>query len=460
MESTRLLGAVAPFVAVLAFAACGDSVSDADREAERVATESAAGRREYADDLAWLDRVYGACQEEIARTGECVVAWKEQPGTRPTSIVLRGEIGPMDWRANARAFSEAVALVARRGVCSLVAPLADAQNPTFFAGLSVGGGVVGGVTGSAEAKYDLRNRRAVVNVGGGATIGSNIGVGGSAYAGIEFGRCNDPNKKSDGIQCSVQGSVGLFGALSVEASVFTSNDGCTQGATLGLGVGTPTELPINGGIALTRSGAWDTGTEALGSLGWGGRSIQGPPGDKYVQFDSASQMALHLVSTMGVNGILPAAMAMALEQLDRRGLTIEQMCPNEVANQRQAKERLFSTLCPLTATPPPATPGGPTQGGTGNTPNPTPVAPAPPPPIGPVNPPQPAQPANPGPSGDAGADAFPTKPTDCLDKTDGWYCYHSGPGIMVLCQNTLITKGCVCAGCTTGGTPAPCACPY
>jgi hypothetical protein len=189
-------------------------------------------------------------------------------------------------------------------------------------------------------------------------------------------------------------------------------------------------------------------------------------GNKIVKFNSAGQMALHLVSTMGMNGILPAATAIALEQLENRGLTIEQMCPAEVSAYRQSKEKVFSTLCPMTPTP-----GGPSQGGTGNTPNPTPIGGGGPPgttPTGPINNPTPTQPINiggptasTGPA-DAGADGFTPQKVDCYDKTNGWYCMHSYPGVMVLCQNTLSTKGCVCAACGAGqgGTPASCACPY
>ncbi len=54
---------------------------------------------------------------------------------------------------------------------------------------------------------------------------------------------------------------------------------------------------------------------------------------------------------------------------------------------------------------------------------------------------------------DSGADAGP--PTDCGDKTDGFWCI--GGGYMAYCKGGSIGGGCPCAACTTRGTPAACA---
>lgn len=512
-----VLGVVLPITFGLAVSACASSDSSADRERERIANESAATRSAYEDDLAWLDRVYGACQEEIDRTGKCVIAWQNEPGARTQSIVIEANgISTANWRERARAFSQAVALVAREGACRLLAPLSDAQNPYFIAGASVQGSAITGVTGNVEMVYDLRRRQAVVVAGGGVTLGSQIGVGANGYVGFAFGKCENEEKKARGEDsnivdaytgqvCGAEVSVSTpFDLLSVGAQAFTSADGCMQGATLGVGVGwSPDPLPVEGGVSITTSGAWDAGTEALARTGWGGRSVQGTEGDKYVQFDSGRAMALHFVSTMGINGILPAATAMALEQLDRRGLTIEQMCPNEVADYQNAKETVMGSLCP-DLTPPPSSSTPPS--------GPTPTIPAD---AGP-----PIQASSPtviqafdscagkedgiycselaefsaiickdqsivggmqcpngakclGPNGSGGTlqcegqppqtgedDGGTTLPSDCSDKSDGWWCQYNVPGYMVKCQGGSIASGCVCAACSQGGTPAPCTCPY
>jgi hypothetical protein len=57
--------------------------------------------------------------------------------------------------------------------------------------------------------------------------------------------------------------------------------------------------------------------------------------------------------------------------------------------------------------------------------------------------------------GDGGGPAL--DPTDCGDKTDGWWCLGSG-GYMAYCQGKQIAGGCGCAACTDGGTKAPTGC--
>ncbi len=54
---------------------------------------------------------------------------------------------------------------------------------------------------------------------------------------------------------------------------------------------------------------------------------------------------------------------------------------------------------------------------------------------------------------DSGADAGP--PTDCGDKTDGFWCI--GGGYMAYCKGGSISGGCPCAACTGRGTAATCA---
>lgn len=54
-------------------------------------------------------------------------------------------------------------------------------------------------------------------------------------------------------------------------------------------------------------------------------------------------------------------------------------------------------------------------------------------------------------SGDAGLN-----PTDCGDKSDGWWCLGSA-GFMAYCKDKSIAGGCACAACTTQGQQASCA---
>ncbi|HEY8078446.1 MAG TPA: hypothetical protein VIF62_30160 [Labilithrix sp.] len=67
--------------------------------------------------------------------------------------------------------------------------------------------------------------------------------------------------------------------------------------------------------------------------------------------------------------------------------------------------------------------------------------------------------ATPKAAADAGADAAKS-PSDCRDKSDGWWCIYEGSiGWMALCKGGSTSLGCGCAACAgQGGTPAPCSC--
>jgi hypothetical protein len=53
----------------------------------------------------------------------------------------------------------------------------------------------------------------------------------------------------------------------------------------------------------------------------------------------------------------------------------------------------------------------------------------------------------------------PDAPTDCGDKSDGWYCMAGSPGFMVLCSGRQIAGGCPCAACGETATAASCSAP-
>ncbi|HEY8075785.1 MAG TPA: hypothetical protein VIF62_16780 [Labilithrix sp.] len=55
----------------------------------------------------------------------------------------------------------------------------------------------------------------------------------------------------------------------------------------------------------------------------------------------------------------------------------------------------------------------------------------------------------------AAAEKSTLSPTDCGDKTDGWWCLAT-PGWMVYCSNKSIQSGCGCKACAVQGVQAPC----
>lgn len=386
----------------VACAVVGCSADSEDGAAEREAREKrGAANSAFESDLAWLDRTYANCMNQLAENGRCVIPPSEETGMQPLTIQgpklrtldLRDRLRQA--RERAAAFSQAVGLAARSGACQLLAPLAESQNPYVYMGTSVSASAIVGGSANVDIVFDLRRRQAAVFTGTAVTVGTQIGVGASGYVGMAFGRCDDPNDPNPNLvdawgtpNCSAGVSISTpFDLLSVDVTAVTTANGCMQGGTIGAGIGwSPDPLPIEGGVSIPVPGVggpWDAATSAMARTGWGSKTVECnlapdgscPDGNKYVQFGSARAMALHMISQMGVAGVVPAATVLALDQMERRGLTIEQMCPSEVeaARTRRTPPEAIQALCnpallfPDGGTTPPGDPGTTptTDGGTG-----------------------------------------------------------------------------------------------
>jgi hypothetical protein len=330
----------------------GSGGEDAAQSATREAFES---------ELQWLDRTYADCQRQIAEKGECVV----DVGTKlkPSSIVVTGSgLRPQNIgealqaaKEKAEAFSRAVGEVARNGVCNLLAPMADAQSPYLWLGAQVSYAAAIGGQGNVDLVYDLRRRQAAVFTSVSNQIGTTYGASAGAYAGMAFGSCNDPNRPNTNLLEAWQtpncaASVGIstpWDILGVDVQAMSAANGCMRGATVGLSVGV-SAVPLPASVSVSRQvdgigGPWNAATEGLSRLGQGSRTLECrersadgscAPGKAYVQFSSARDMAIHLALQMGREGAIPAAMVLAVDELDSRGIGIEQACPNEVARER------------------------------------------------------------------------------------------------------------------------------
>jgi len=410
-----------------------------DHEDER--TKLLASRHETLDRYGrYVDETtarYFACLDEVEATGSCVI--QDSISGRSVRIVLAGP-RTQGWREQIERAREVGRMVrqllqdAKSKMCETVAPLSQLQHPYFFYGVNGGAGAGAAVNGAVEVYFDLWNQQSAVFTSTGVSAGTTSGAEVGAYMGYAFGDKPNVIDAGSGRVCSVTGGLGIkaIAGVSVTGSVFSSPDGSFVGGSMGLSAAAGLwEVPVDINVGATDSGAWDEATRALGDSGWGYRRdviTDASTGDQYVQYSGAVDMAIALLwNVPPPQSVAVASQVLAIAALKETGLTIEQACPNEVAAIPPPEVGTVGELCEAV----PALAGGTDDesGGSGGT------------------------------NGGGGADGGPPgklDPSDCGDKTDGWWCFGAGGGYMAYCQDKQIAGGCGCGSCTEGGVPAGC----
>lgn len=422
-----------------AIPACS-TATESERENERVA----AARQETFDQYgAYVDETtsrYFACLDELEATGTCVVT--DSVSKRSVRVVLTGP-RTTDWRERFQRAREVGSMVrqllrdAKGKMCETVAPFARLQRPYFFYGGEGSAGVGAAANGGAAVYFDLYNQQAAVFNSVGYSAGTTSGVEVGAYMGYAFG--NQPNviAAGSGRTCSVSGALGIkaIAGVSVTGQVFSSPDGNLVGAAVGISASAGFfEVPVDVNVGVSDSGAWNGATQALGNNGWGYRSdiiTDGATGDQYVQYAGAVDMAIAMLwNVPPPQSVAVATQILALAALKETGLTIEQACPDEVAAVPPPDIGVVGEACEAL---PSLRPGSGDGGGDGQ--------------------------GTPGGGDGDGGPAGPLDPTDCGDKTDGWWCFGQGGAYMAYCKDKQIAGGCGCGSCTQGGVPAACSAP-
>lgn len=374
---------------------------------------------------------YFACLDEVEATGSCVL----RDPLSPTSVrVVVTGVRTADFGeklARARQVGQMVRQLlqdAKGKLCETVAPLARLEHPYFFYGVSGAAGVGAAGTGSVDVYFDLANQQAAVFTSAGVSAGTTSGVEGSAYLGYAFGDMPNVLAAGSGRVCAASGGLGIkaLAGVSLTGSVFSSPDGSFVGASAGVSAAIGLwEVPVDVGVSVTDSGAWDGATRALAANGWGFRRdviTDGATGHDYVQYGSAVDMAIAILwNVPPPQSVAVATQVLGLAALRETGLTIEQACPDEVAAVPPPSLGKLGELCDAL----PNFHGDGEQAGGGEG------------------------------SADGGVPGA-LDPTDCGDKTDGWWCFGFSSGFMVYCQGKQISGGCGCASCATGGVPAGC----
>lgn len=444
----RVLWTLAPFTLVAIVAACSSATDTSSANDARIAESRKTAQSEYEQALDDTSVRWSRCLDELEATGKCTISEPNAPRTLTIQLDLAG---PRDWRDNLRKARQALGQVrqllsdAKTKMCEFLAPFAGMQHPYFFMGGNATAAAGAGAQAGFDVVFDLWNQQAAVFTYKGVGLASLAGAEVSAYQGYGFG--NKPNVIDawSGRFCNATAGVGVSAEVigipvgaGVGGSLFASPDQSIVGGA----------VAVSGNVGFTPEGweasvfaadwtAWDTGTKALGGTGFGYRdSIQSANGKNYVQYNSATDMAIAILWNVPTpQNVTVAAQVLALAAMKKTGLTLEQACPNEVAAAKPPKIELLEKACDAIPNPlngSSSSSGGTSSGGSSSSSSSS--------------------------GGSSSGGETGLSKTDCNDKSDGWWCLDSGTGTgwMAYCSGKQIAGGCGCAACTTAGTQASC----
>lgn len=219
--------------------------------------------------------------------------------------------------------------------CEVLRPLAGVQHPYFFAGTEAHAGDVGVTAAGVDLVFDLSNRQAAYFTYQHVGIQNLVGVGASVYTGLAFGKHDNVLEAWSGTFQTAQATVATpFLNIAVGGTIFRSPDNTLWGGAVQASLGfnlIPTA--VEAGVSEGEWTAWDGATKSLADSYWFVVSREvasakvGSHTHEYVQFSGSFDISVALLETFGVAGSLPAAIAVGLDVLKKRNLTIEAACP-------------------------------------------------------------------------------------------------------------------------------------
>ncbi len=235
-------------------------------------------------------------------------------------------------------------------ICQVLAPIQDYQQVFFFVGGSIAAGsVVQGQVGGDEV-WDLWDQQSAGFYYYGGGLGTLVGVGGSLYTGLGFGK-NKANVIDAWSGYFTAATVGLktpavnFG-LSASAFVGSHSDDFSDIDTSIVGGALSVDAGFNlnaftafgvTGAAITNSlwTPYNPATEALGAIPWWGvggsaTTSMGTAADnksyEFIQYGSSRSTAYSLIGTTGPLGATAASLAVALGVLKAHNWTVKSIC--------------------------------------------------------------------------------------------------------------------------------------
>ncbi len=337
------LGAVA---CTAGMAGCSSDGSQSSAEDPAIVARRDTAGNQLQASLTDVEQQYETCVDQLASTGTCVLPGNAAQGIPDVVITDPTIQGLGDAIRIAR---EKVAQVKKifaqigNNICDVIGPFSSLNNPYFYYGGYVQAGAVGQVQGGVDMVWDMTNLQAATFGYKGYGVASLVGGEAGAYAGYGFGKKDGVIDAWSGRFCSASVSVGLPAKLlSAGATGFVSPDLSVYGGAVSISVGydvIPT--PVDASVFAADWTAWDTGTKALSQNGFFiHQHLKKDPstGKTFIQYDSPKDMALALLwNAPAPMGVAAAAQVIALDFQKKSGLSIEQMCPKQAAQNAVPK---------------------------------------------------------------------------------------------------------------------------
>lgn len=221
-------------------------------------------------------------------------------------------------------------------LCDALRPFAALENPYVFVGASVKVAAISTLTdGGMDVVFDLSNRQAAVFTYKNHGIQNLVGAEANAYFGYAFGKKRNVLDAWSGAFQTAEATVETpFLKLSVGGAIFRAPDNSIWGALVEGSVGLNALGPLATVELAVSEGhwtAWDRATDKLGKSYWfvsykPVRAAAGHGQHTYLQFERGRDQGLALVQTLGPLGLGPAAHTLAIEALQKRGLTYAKAC--------------------------------------------------------------------------------------------------------------------------------------
>lgn len=285
-----------------------DSVSASD-EALSVATTS------FDADMATLERLRHQCESE----GRC-----EHAGGSTT------DSGGVHLETEAPRVRDS-------RLCNALTPFQGLGHPYFFVGTSAKAAAIDVIDNPGfDAVWDLRNQQFAVFAFHGDGLENLVGVEANAYMGYAFGNKRDVLDAWSGAFESGEATVQVpVLQIGVGGAIFQSPDGSIFGGLVEASVGVNALGPLAPISASVSKGLWvpvDEGTRALGETfvftSFHEQRAAAADGKDYayVQFDNTRSLALSILERLGPFGTAPAAYAVALDALEKAGISYENAC--------------------------------------------------------------------------------------------------------------------------------------
>jgi outer membrane murein-binding lipoprotein Lpp len=320
------LGALTATLPLMLLSGCA-----ADSAAEETSTQEedlTAANADYDATLSDVDQMLERCQAD----GNCEPSPTD--AIVPMSNLTLGQgLRPLAGPTLGSRFSSLKSL----SLCTALRPMAALQNPYFFVGGSAKAAALKSADVGVDLVFDLSHQQAALFHYKSHGYQNLIGAQVSAYLGYGFGRKANVLEAWSGDFQTAEATVETpFLKISAGGAIFRSPDNSVWGGLVEASFGFNALGPVSTVEVSVSEGfwtPWDGATRAFGKSLYFAKSTEksvylsaNRKQHAYLQFEGTRAFSFALVQRLGALGFLPAAQAVGLDVLKRKGLTIERMC--------------------------------------------------------------------------------------------------------------------------------------